>query len=111
MSKREEKTLLIMIELFCQAHHGNPGKNCPQCTELARYAQSRLAQCRFSSKKPTCFKCTIHCYSKKYKEQIKGIMGFSGPRMLKKHFFLAVLHRWDSAMSERRIRKLSERKK
>ena len=83
MSKieREKRTVGIMIGIYCRGKHKTKTL-CPQCADLLKYAQARLEHCPHGNSKPACAKCTIHCYSKSYREQIKEVMRYSGPRII-----------------------------
>lgn len=59
---------------------------------MLTYALKRLQYCQFGEEKTTCKKCPVHCYQPRYKEQMKQIMRYSGPRMLVKHPVLTVKH-------------------
>jgi len=89
--EREKKTLKVMIELYCKAHH-NAKELCSDCTSLLEFAFHKLDKCPFGNEKPTCLECTIHCFRKEQKEKIREIMRYSGPRMLTKHPFYAIMH-------------------
>lgn len=65
------------------------------------YARKRLRLCPFQDKKPTCSKCSIHCYAPGKSEQIKAIMRYSGPRMLLSHPILALHHILDGLRKSR----------
>jgi hypothetical protein len=80
-----------MVQIYCEARHGTRGL-CPACDELLAYVVERLCKCPFRDDKPTCFNCPVHCYRKDRREQIQAVMRFSGPRMLKRHPVLAILH-------------------
>lgn len=85
----ESKLISIMIQLYYQKHPNDEiGKD-----EMLNYALDRLAFCRFGEKKTTCKKCPVHCYQKKYRQQMKVIMRYAGPRMLYCHpiFFYQTL--------------------
>jgi len=84
-----------MIEVYCKAHHKIEEPLCENCAELYDYAMLRLDKCRFRDAKPTCAKCTVHCYKKDMRERVRKVMRYSGPRMLKKHPLLAILHLLD----------------
>ena len=60
--------------------------------KMLNYARARLEFCQFGEQKTTCQKCPVHCYHPKYREQMKKIMRYSGPRMLVKHPILTVRH-------------------
>jgi hypothetical protein len=89
--EQERRTAKAMVEIYCEAHHG-PNGPCADCAELVSYVYERLARCPFGDDKPTCFNCPVHCYRKDRREQIRDVMRFSGPRMMKRHPFLAILH-------------------
>ncbi len=81
--EREKRTIEKMIKIYCRAKHGSPkGALCPECQELLNYALKKLDLCPFKEEKPTCKKCTVHCYQPEKREKIKEIMRFSGPRLL-----------------------------
>jgi len=77
----ERRVVKKMIELYCKGHH-EKNKKCYECDALAKYALTRLEQCKFGTEKPFCSKCTVHCYSPEKRELIKKIMRYSGPRIL-----------------------------
>ena len=90
---REEKTISVMVGMFCRGHHKPKGKGlCPDCTELLAYAKARLDKCPFGDTKGPCSKCTIHCYSPDMRKRIIEVMKYSGPQMLLRHPILAMRH-------------------
>ena len=56
------------------------------------YATRRLDRCVFGDDKPTCANCTVHCYSEAMREQVRAVMRYAGPRMLRRHPILAIRH-------------------
>ncbi len=88
---RENKTIGVMIALYCRQQHRQLGL-CPECRELLDYAQKRLEKCPFQEGKTTCAKCPVHCYKPQMRDEIRQVMRFSGPRMLYRHPVLAVFH-------------------
>ena len=88
----EVKTIRIMTEMYCRAHHGTREGMCPECEEFYLYAVKRIACCPFGDKKPVCGKCKIHCFGKGFKEKAKEIMAFSGPKLIYKHPWLSMRH-------------------
>lgn len=91
---REYKTVSIMIEMYCNAHH-QTSKLCKSCTELQNYALIRLDRCFYQEEKPTCANCPIHCYRKSKAIQMKAVMRYAGPRMMFRHPILAIKHMMD----------------
>ena len=105
-TSREERTISAMVSLYCRDHHagrphvadqadegsGRQGQLCEDCAALLTYARHRLAGCRYGADKPTCAKCPTHCYKPAMREQVREVMRYSGPRMLRRHPVLAVAH-------------------
>jgi len=97
---REKATVQMMIELYCKAHHNPDTKLCSGCQELLEYAMTRLAHCKFGESKPTCAKCTVHCYKPEMRKRIQKIMRYSGPRMIYTHPIAAIRHVFDGMKKE-----------
>lgn len=93
--QRERQTIEKMIYIYCRGNHGIGKQLCTECHELLSYAMQRIDKCPFQSDKPTCVKCTIHCYKTKMREQVRQIMRYSGPRMIIFHPILALQHLTD----------------
>jgi len=95
MSKRvlrEKKTLEIMAMLYCKRVHKTPKPMCDRCREVYEYSVLRISSCPRKSYRGVCKGCTIHCFKDEYREEIKKIMRYSGPRLLFKHPLLAIAH-------------------
>jgi hypothetical protein len=91
--RNELATITAMIDIFCRAHHQRPlGNLCDECRKLVRYAGKRLAHCPFQEDKPTCGNCPVHCYSPRYRHQIRAVMRYAGPRMIWSHPIMALRH-------------------
>ncbi len=100
---REKKTIEQMVKLYCNKNHGTAkGELCPQCNELLDYALLRIERCPFLPDKPTCKNCTVHCYKNSHKQEIKKVMRFSGPRMLKTFPILTIHHLIDGINDKKR---------
>jgi hypothetical protein len=95
---RELKTVRAMIRIYCKAHHRSSDL-CEHCAELLEYAERRLSNCPFQEQKPTCGKCTVHCYKPEMRKKIIEVMRFSGPRMMLHHPILAIAHLSDEKRS------------
>ena len=89
--KEEQRVVEQMIRLYCRRKEGN-SELCPACASLLRYATLRLTRCRFGGGKPTCRKCTVHCYSPQMREQMRIVMRWAGPRMTLYHPIVAIRH-------------------
>lgn len=86
--QEEKKTIRAMIDIYYSKH------KTPKIDKekLLSYSQLRLDVCRFGEEKPTCKQCPVHCYRPDYKEQMKEVMRYSGPRMILYHPILAIKH-------------------
>lgn len=80
-----------MIEMYCRHHHSATGL-CEDCSELYDYAEKRILECRYGFEKPACSECPVHCYKPEYRERIRRLMRYSGPRMMLRHPYYAVMH-------------------
>ncbi len=92
---REKETIHRMIDLYCRKIHGTEGNLCADCKDMRQYADQRLSHCPFGENKPACSKCKVHCYSPDYRNRIRTIMRFSGPRMLVYHPGFLISHYLD----------------
>lgn len=89
--QQEKKVVEKMIRLYCRKCEGNSAL-CRECRDVLDYAMARLDHCRWGNDKPTCKKCTVHCYRPDMKERIRKIMRWSGPRMIIYHPIDAIAH-------------------
>lgn len=109
---RERETIEKMVELYCHSVHGLQEDGlCNECADLVIYASERLRCCPFQEKKSTCAKCTVHCYKPAMREKIRGVMRYSGPRMIRVHPILAAVHLLDGLRKPPVLQKSSARKK
>jgi len=90
--EQEKNTINKMINLFCRGNHGTKECLCQECSDLKDYALKRLQHCKFGVDKPTCEKCTVHCYKPDMREKVKKVMRYAGPRMIFIHPIAAVIH-------------------
>lgn len=84
--QKEQKIINLMIDLYTRVHDDIDGD------ELKKYSANRISKCPRIVEKTFCSTCKIHCYNKEYREQIKRVMRYSGPRMLLHHPILAINH-------------------
>lgn len=90
--EREKLTVELMLRLYCKHHHPLKKELCLECRDLLNYALKRLTHCKFGEGKPTCGKCTVHCYKPEMQQKIIEVMRYSGPRMPLNHPILAMRH-------------------
>ena len=91
---RERRTIAAMIAISCRDHHRTRGL-CAACAALEAYASERLDRCVYGPEKPTCVNCPIHCYKREKREAVREVMRYAGPRMLRRHPILAIMHLLD----------------
>jgi hypothetical protein len=90
---REFKTIVVMLRMYCRAHHDpKAAPLCDNCVELHDYARRRLERCVFGDAKPTCANCSVHCYKAVMRERVRQVMRWAGPRMIWRQPVLAVRH-------------------
>ena len=104
-SKREREKRIVseMIALYCHKKHGTKGRICDDCAALDAYARMRSDKCPFMETKTFCSNYRVHCYKPDMRERIRGVMRFSGPRMLTVHPVLAVRHVIESKREKKRM--------
>ena len=90
--ENEKSTVKAMIGLFCRNRHDSGNILCPDCAALAEYSFLKLNRCPFGEKKPSCSKCTIHCYDVSNRKKIREVMRYSGPKLLFSNPVLAARH-------------------
>jgi hypothetical protein len=102
---REKRTLRVMVEMYCNAKHGTEkGHLCESCTDVLNYAYKRIDRCVFKEMKPACNHCPIHCFKPDYKEKMREIMRYAGPRMTFRHPIMALRHVFDAWRGDRLTR-------
>lgn len=82
---KEKELLTIMISIYEKGHQQD-------LSELKEYVFKRIDCCPRKEEKTFCSSCPIHCYQKKYRDQIKEVMKYSGKRMLFKHPLITIKH-------------------
>ena len=91
-----------MSVIYCADHHKpNGGDLCEGCEDLMHYSYRRLQKCPYGQDKPTCANCPIHCYKQRQRQQVRVIMRYAGPRMIRRHPVRAITHSLDKL---RRVR-------
>jgi predicted amidophosphoribosyltransferase len=103
---REDRTVQLMIQLYCHDHHTQNTGICEDCQNLMEYAHARLLRCPFAPDKPTCAICPVHCYKPEMREQVRQVMRYAGPRMLLRHPILAIRHLLDGQVKANRRSKV-----
>ena len=68
--KLELKTMYQIIGIYCHNKHHTPK------------GQLRIDVCPHMESKTFCSVCKTHCYAPTYREKIREIMRYGGPRML-----------------------------
>lgn len=102
--EREKETVSLMIRLYCRRKHHRKSL-CPDCAALDAYARGRSDKCPFMETKTFCSNCRVHCYRGDYREKIRSVMRFSGPRMLFYHPVMAVRHVIESKKKKKQMEK------
>jgi hypothetical protein len=103
---REKKTVAKMIGIYCKLNHG-ASDLCEECPGMLVYAYEKLDKCPYGLEKPACNNCPVHCYKPEQREKMKEIMRFSGPKMLLRHPYLAIMHLIDNKRKTPELKKNS----
>ncbi len=90
--RRERRTLACLVSLYCCEKHGGATDLCPACRDLLAYSLARLRRCPFGRGKPTCARCPVHCYRPEWRERVKEVMRYAGPRLFLHRPLLALTH-------------------
>lgn len=99
--ERETRTVSQMVAIYCAGNHPKEKRTeqatcgeplCSACKALDDYACLRTQRCRRMGEKVSCEMCSNHCYAPTMREQIRQVMRYAGPRMLKKHPISAIRH-------------------
>lgn len=98
---RELRTVERMISLYCKKHHSCDFEDCTHCVSLRDYAVTKTKACRFGDNKPVCSLCPVHCYKKDERNKIREVMRYSGPQMVLRYPYLAVMHLVDKQASKK----------
>ena len=101
--EREKKIVSQMIALYCRKKHGGKHKLCAECAKLEDYARIRSDKCPYMETKTFCSNCKVHCYKPDMREKIRGVMRYSGPRMIFSHPITAVRHVIESKKEKKRL--------
>ena len=91
MIEKEYRTVEFMIRYYCRKKHKKAGL-CTECSDLLKYSEEKLKNCRYGENKPLCRNCQTHCYSKNFREKIREVMSFAGPKMIFVNPPMAVNH-------------------
>lgn len=74
---------------------------CPECERLRTYALARIARCPHMATKTFCSVCPTPCYRPQMREQIRTVMRWAGPRMLRYRPWQALRHAWITLRAKR----------
>jgi len=90
--EQEYETIKTMIQMYCKKVHDCEGELCQECSDLLKYAEERLNNCKFGEDKPPCDACPIHCYKPDMREKVREAMRYAGPRMIYTHPIMGFRH-------------------
>lgn len=90
--EKEKKIVEKMILIYCQKNHNIKTGLCDECEELRDYAFTRSDLCPFMETKNFCSNCRVHCYNPEMREKIRGVMRFSGIRLLFRNPIMVIQH-------------------
>lgn len=91
-TEQELATVEAMLRLYCKGQHAHKHELCAECRDLLDYARKRVSICPQADDKPTCRLCKIHCFKPEYREKMREVMRYAGPRMALRHPLRAIKH-------------------
>ncbi len=100
--EREKRVVARMVAIYCRGKEGNE-RLCGECEALLAYAHQRLTCCPHGNAKPSCRKCSIHCYRPEMKAKIRAVMRYSGPRMLLRAPLAVLAHMMNDQVGKRKL--------
>ena len=89
--EKEEQVVTLMINIYYK-HCKDARNKEDERDDLLNYVKLRLSKCPFGDNKTFCSNCKIHCYLPEYRDKIKKVMRYSGPRMMIYHPIIAIKH-------------------
>ena len=92
--EQEKEMITLMIEMYEKGNHED-------LTELKNYAYQRIDRCPRKAEKTFCSSCLIHCYAPSYRQKIREVMKYAGPRMIYKHPIIAIRHMINTLQAKR----------
>lgn len=97
--QKDLKILALFTSVYCRDHHPDRRQSgwdcadvmpdfaayacCDECRQFLGYAVARRLRCPLQDK-PSCKKCTVHCYRSDYRDLVRKIMRYSGRALVKK---------------------------
>lgn len=90
--EREKIIAAQMVAFYCRKNDESGAGLCPTCRELLAYAHDRLDRCPYRNDKPSCKRCSIHCYKPDMRERMRAVMRLAGSRMLFHHPVTVIRH-------------------
>jgi hypothetical protein len=110
--EKDIRTLGLFVQVYCRQRHDGTRDTfeyrhldsarclpeglllCARCRDLLTHGITKLLLCLYDPK-PMCKKCATQCYHPGYREEIRGVMRFSGMYLIKHgrldllaHYFL-----------------------
>lgn len=102
--RRDLRTLSLFIAIYCSNHHQAPTnilkpkelpvavpelaryRYCTDCRDLLNYALDRRLSCPLDPK-PSCRECPHNCYAQPQQNEVRAVMAYSGPYLVKRGRF------------------------
>lgn len=77
---KETESMNLIFDIYEKGHVEEK----EEIEELRRYSAERIQKCPMMETKTYCSNCQIHCYKPVYREKIRKVMRYAGPRLLLK---------------------------
>lgn len=104
LEKKRQKEMKMMEIIFDIYEKGHPEEK-ELLSDLRAYARERITRCPKMATKTYCSNCEIHCYKPAFRQKIKEIMRYAGPRLLLRRPVGAIDHMIKGFLHRRNKRK------
>lgn len=116
----ELKTMGEIIGIYCHLQHGKINlfrhmmhrwrgtykenmQLCEDCEDVWKFSKQRIDRCPYMEEKTFCSMCKTHCYGR-YREKVKAMMRFGGPRMLLISPIMVIKHLYYEWQEKRKLK-------
>lgn len=86
--EKERKAMELILSVYEKGHQ----EERDDIEKLRQYSMERINKCPKMATKTYCSNCEIHCYRQEYRDKIKKVMRYSGPRLFLKKPLWVVDH-------------------
>lgn len=78
--QKEMESMRLILDIY---EKGHPEER-EEIEAIRKYSMERIQKCPKMATKTYCSNCEIHCYRAEFREKVRKIMRYAGPRLLLK---------------------------